>query len=250
MNYNEIYNHSYFFKDSDNLSYRENRLRFGDQFSAICYTFGIHFLDVFQYFKDLTPRDFCWELAYPDNKGFRQFELIKQLVDIGRYLRTPTSIIEIGSGRGEITAFLNYVKLHISMFDYELQSLDVAPEFEQMYNDTCNRLFECNLPLNLTTGTLKEKYKDLNYINVDTVIMSEVIEHLSEEEFWEFFNHALPYFRKNNTRLIIVNSWGYWPIETSEPDHIWKINDQVYDNIQSFARSVIVRSSSHLVIEF
>ena len=81
MNYNEIYNHSYFFKDSDNLSYRENRLRFGDQFSAICYTFGIHFLDVFQDFKDLTPRDFCWELAYPDNKGFRQFELIKQLVD-------------------------------------------------------------------------------------------------------------------------------------------------------------------------
>jgi hypothetical protein len=250
MNYNKLYDHSYFFRETDNTSLKENRLRFGDQFSAICYTFGIHFLDVFLDFKNISVRDFIWELQYPDNKGFRQFELIKHLVNIGRYLRNPRSIIEIGAGRGEITAFLNYTKLHIPMFNYELQSLDVAPAFEKMYNDTCNRLFECNLPLDLITGTLKKKYKELNYTDVDTVILSEVLEHLTEDEFWEFLNYALPYFKKNNTRLIIVNSWGFWPIEKSGSDHIWEINDTVYDKIQELAKATIIRSRSHLVIEF
>jgi predicted SAM-dependent methyltransferase len=119
-----------------------------------------------------------------------------------------------------------------------------------MYNDTCNRLFESKLPLNLITGTLEKKYKELNYDNVDTIIMSEVIEHLSEDEFWNFLNYALPYLKKNNTMLIIVNALGFWPIEKNDYDHIWRIDDSIYDHIQSLARTTIIRSSSHLVIEF
>jgi hypothetical protein len=135
MNYKDIYQDHYFFRTNDNKSYEENRLRFGDQFSAICYTFGIHFLDVFDYFKDLIPRDFSWDMAWPNNRAFTQFELIKKINTDGGYLRTPKSIIEIGAGRGEVTAFLNYTKHQIPKFNYELQSLDVAPEFEKLYND-------------------------------------------------------------------------------------------------------------------
>jgi len=250
MNHQQIYQDHYFFREQDNASYRENRLRFGDQFSAICYTFGIHFLDVFKHYINLTSRDFDRDLPYPNDRSFFQFDIINNIYNSKRYLRNPKSIIEIGSGRGEIIAFLNYTKMKIPFFNYELQSVDVAPEFEKMYNDTCNRLFECELPSKLIIGTLEEKYKEFNYDNVDTIIMSEVLEHLSEDEFWKFLNHALPYLKKNNTRLIIVNGLGFWPIEKNDYDHVWRIDDSVYDQIQALARSTIIRSGSHLVVEF
>ena len=250
MNHANIYVNNYFYRTHDSKSLEENRLRFGDQFSAICYTFGIHFLDVFHQFKNITVRDFCWDLPYPQNAAFFEFELINSLYKDNRYLRKPKSILEIGGGRGEVMAFLNYTKIKLPIFDYELQALDPAIEFQTMYDNTCNRLFECSLTLETIIGTLKDKYREIKYNEIDTVIMCEVIEHLTDEEFWKFLNYALPCFRKNNTRLIIVNSWGYWPIEQNGCDHIWEINDEVYDKIQKLAKATIIRSRSHLVVEF
>jgi hypothetical protein len=119
MDHQQIYQTEYFFRDKDNASYKENRLRFGDQFSAICYTFGIHFLELFKHYINLTSRDFDSDLSYSDNKAFFQFDLINNIYNSKRYLRNPKSIIEIGSGRGEVTAFLNYTKSKIPIFNYK-----------------------------------------------------------------------------------------------------------------------------------
>ena len=250
INYNEMYDRYYFYRKDNNNSFNENRLRFGDQFPCIIYTFNISLLEVFDHIilRQVSVRDFSFDLPI-FTPAIDQFRFIQEILN-ERKCRNPKSILEIGSGRGEITAFLNYCKQEIKSCQYQIQSLDVSPDFYSMYKDTCNRLFNQDLSQELMCGTLQDKYKEIDYSTVDTVILSEVLEHLHEEEFWKFFYYALPYFKKNNTRLIICNSWGYWPIEKNGWDHIWAIDDNVYDKIVKESRSVIVRSRSHLVIEF
>lgn len=248
LNYQFVYNHNYFKGKYDNNSYFENRLRFTDQFPAILYAFNFSCLEILSAFKECSIRDF----VYDNKTGIscqRQFEEFKNLISI-RPFRNPKSILEIGSGRGEITAFLNYVRANISNLDYKIQSLDCSPDLEKMYQDTCRRLFDCDLSQHLIKGTLAEKYKDIDFETVDTIIMSEVLEHLYPKEFYEFYEYALPYLRKNSARLIITNAWGYWPIEENGYDHVWTIDDSVYDEISISSKSVIVRSKSHLVLDF
>lgn len=248
LDYQNLYNYNYFIRHNDNNSYFENRLRFPDQFPSILYAFNLSCLEILSAFKDCSIRDF----VYDNRTGiscWQQFEEFKKLIAT-RPIRNPISILEIGSGRGEILAFLNYAKTNITNLDYKIQTLDCSPDLEQMYQSTCRRLFNCNLPQHLIIGTLAEKYKDIDFESVDTIIMSEVLEHLYPEEFYEFYEYALPYLRKNSARLIITNAWGYWPIEENGSDHVWTIDDSVYDKISIPSKSVIVRSKSHLVLDF
>lgn len=251
MTHDLIYKEEYF-KHQYNISYYENRLRFGDQFLSICYALNIALLDVLSNpeFENLSFRDFIWDNHHGDYLSKLQFNFFKKQFTAKNYLRVPKSIIEIGSGRGEVTAFLNFCKENIDVLNFELQSIDPSPDFCKMYAETCQRLFNKHLEQNLIQHTLKNSINLINFENIDTVILCESLEHLTESEFYEFIEYGLPYFQKNKTRLIIVNAWGFWPIIKNDYDHIWELNDEVYDRIEKLGKQTILRSKSHLVIEF
>lgn len=251
MNHSLVYTEQYF-KESHQTSYFENRLRMGDQFMAVCYIFGITHIDIFSYmdFENLSHRDFCWDNHHGHSCLTHQMIFVECQFRDKNYLRKPMSILEIGSGRGEVIAFLNACKERIEGLDYQLQSVDPSPDFQKLYTETCYRLFNKEYEQELLQGTLESSFFKLDLDCVDTVLFVESIEHIDENEFFKFINYARPYFQKNHTRLIIVNAWGFWPIPTNDIDHIWAIDDTVYDKIESLASTTILRSRSHLVVEF
>ena len=212
-----------------------NLLRSEDQWPALCYMHGIY-----------DPPDLDIK---PEGKTRDEF--LKLLSDQINFLkinqkRTPRSVLEIGSGSGQVSCTLSHM-------GYSIQSTDVNPhagEFHQaraidMYN---NKIAD---DYHILLGDLTSVAEKLNLENVDTVLLIESIEHIYNDEWQNFLKLALPSFKKNHTHLIITNFQDWWPIGGMDgEEHCNTIDDVFFDQLTSFSNKVLFRDRAHLVLEF
>lgn len=263
-------------------------LRFGNQLPAVCYAYGISlqilqhaFPEIFsvKYHYDCVKgpswptyenfvsknysnvdREILEEILDKDrwewykiekveknfysghyNQYFSNFKINDQLHFITEhYQRTPKKVLEIGGGRGEIANL--FKKL-----GSDCVSIDPGQYSDRLFELT-GRLFfgeefiaASPLPIDLKTFT--EKFELDQF---DTVIFCESIEHVSESEFWTFWQKLKSTF----TGLVIIVNWIYYhPIPIGLPQHIFEINDDVYDRLVSDSKRCVYRNHSHLVLE-
>ena len=212
-----------------------NLFRPEDQWPALCYAHGIY-----------NPPDLDTIPEGKDRAGFlkllhNQLEFLK----INKK-RTPQSVLEIGSGSGQISCTLSHM-------GYSVQSTDLNPHaggFHQaraidMYNN------EISEDYHLLLGDLNSVGGQLNLDDVDTVLLIESIEHIYNDEWQTFLELALPVFRKNHTHLIITNFQDMWPIGDMDGDeHCNTIDDAFFNHLASFANKVLFRDRAHLALEF
>jgi hypothetical protein len=116
-----------------------------------------------------------------------------------------------------------------------------------LYNATGKYFFgeEFN-SLSPITVDLQKITNTINLSEFDTIIFCESIEHVPEINFWNFWDKVKHEF---NGRIIITNWIEYHPIPINPPEHIFEINDAVYDRLIQTSRKCIYRNKSHLVIE-
>lgn len=269
-------------------SWKLTLLRFGNQFPVVCYAFGISrdtFLQVFpeifsvQYhydnvrgkdwptFENLVLKNFTgiqpeiieeildqskwnWhnanklELAYDQgyyNQYFPLFSINDQLDFISKNkTRTPNNVLDLGGGRGEIANVLKY--LNLSCLSIEPgQYADLLYEYtgKHFFGDS----FDSAKPQKIALSQLTNS---VNLSQFDTIVLCETIEHLPELDFWNFWNRVKTDFHG----LVIIANWIYFhPIPAMGAEHIFEINDQVYDKLVSESKNCVYRNGSHLILE-
>lgn len=215
--YSKFYTPDYF-KTAD---YR-GMLRYQDQWPAVCYAHGI-----------FNPP----ELA---NVHYQ----IQYLTQARK--RVPTGILDIGAGRGEVGCALAQM--------YPVTGIDVNPSAGQFHINQATKMFGSETGSNhvLFLGDLINTVEHIDLSNFDTVIMTESIEHIYTDEWQKFLDIALPYFRSNNTHLVITNFKNMWPLGyqyDGVADHVSVIDDTFYDNLATLGQTLF-RDKSHICIKF
>lgn len=162
-----------------------------------------------------------------------------------RALRVPRSVLEIGSGQGELSAVFSHL-------GYPVQSVDVCDAAEHYHLASSRAFFNTftDDTHTLYIGSLEAVASSIAWHSTDTVVLVETIEHILADEWWWFFDQTLAHLRHNQARLIITNKQSLHPIPPSPPDHVTLIDDEFYDRLSSAAVSVFLRQGSHLVLDF
>jgi cyclopropane fatty-acyl-phospholipid synthase-like methyltransferase len=213
------YMEGYFYSDLE--FWNEKFLRTTDQFPALCYAFGIY--DVIDY-NSLED-----QLLFLNNSK----------------TKTPKHILEIGSGRGEISCVLS--KLGVS-----ITAVDVAINIQTWFNRTGKHYFgEEFIAPKVIESNIKDFVEDFS--KFDTILMVESFEHITEDEFQPTWDNICNNF---NGLLCITNHPGSHPIPVGGewPDaklqHCRVIDDELFDAMAAKAKRTIFRKTSHLVLEF
>ena len=219
--YHKLYNINYWCQEEI-----PDQLRLDDEWPAVCYAHGI--------FIDVATNTDCGISA--------------QI----RYLQThrarvPTHVLEIGSGRGEISCTLSQMGYRVSTLDVNDNSVRFHKVFAEQ---NFGKLTDDSHILMIGDLDLARTYLDLS--TVDTIIMVESIEHILAPEWWRFFSHVLPIMQQNHTRLIITNLPGYWPLGLPGDcdQHVSLIDDGFYDSLVQHATAVLYRDRSHIALEY
>lgn len=269
-------------------TYQMKLLRFGNQFPAMCYAYGIGF-DVV---TDSFPEIFSAKYHYDSVKGsdwptyenilskkydrinqeildeildkkrwdwyridevdrwyaeghlnqyFQNFTIDDQIDFILRNRqRQPKKILEIGGGRGEVAN--TFKKLNA-----DCHSIDPGQYADVLYDYTGKLFFgetfasASPIPVSLQEFTDKWEFNQF-----DTVIFCESIEHVSESEFWNFWHKI----KKTFNGLVIIVNWMYFhPIPKGGTEHIFEINDEIYDRLIAESKHCVYRNHSHLVLQ-
>ena len=269
----------------DGLIFWENKLlRFGNQLASICYSCNItwdelkeRFPEVFSFkyhyntikgsdwvsFDDFLLNNFknCneeiiveildkkWNFdAYLspelENGNFtpycRQLNIDDQLTFIKSNMRrVPIKVLDIGGGRGEIANSFQYLRIPCTSVDPGLYtSLLHEATGKHFFGED----FEYVIPRN---EDLKSFCKVNNLNEFDTIIFCESIEHISEKDFWNFWDNVKRNFKG---MVIVTNTLDFHPIPLSPPQHIFEITDKVYDKLSTIGICKF-RKKSHLVLE-
>ena len=234
------YNYNYF-----NYLYLEHwharRLRFCDAFAGVAYSAGIKFDILENSFPDLM-------YAEPNSTSAISSELTidDQIIFLNNNLiRTPKKVLEIGGGRGEIAC--TFTKMNI-----DVTSIDIAEGVDRWFLQTGNHFFG-NTFVGPTPIQAHINDVDIDFSQYDTILMSESLEHIREEEFLPVWHDIVNNF---HGLFIVVNHMGIHPIQlgtseyVSEEEHCRIVDDALYDSMSKQAKSVIFRKLSHLVLEF
>jgi len=155
--------------------------------------------------------------------------------------RNPGRVLDVGCGRGQLEAALIYLGIPFTAIDFSEDAVELTKQ-------TCLKWSGIPSRDEARFAIHQLELKDVGVLrtNFDTVVFSESIEHIPEEDF----NIALPYFKLSHARLIIVNKIDFHPIEPDDSgwNHIRRITDEVYDDIAQHGE-VIFREKSHLVVQ-
>ena len=181
-------------------------------------------------------------LEFPRNTNcIRQANLLKQ-----NMTRVPKCVIDIGCGRGELSATLRYMGINTIAVDPS----DGAAELVMKTHSDFYNIHECNF----IHKTLVEGMKEILKENTpDTIIFCESIEHIDATEFQEGFELIKKALRQTSGLLIITNWIHYHPIPKNpryDWNHIHLIDDKFYDMICDACKKIIFRERSHLVVQF
>lgn len=270
-------------------SWMYRQLRFGDQLAAVCYSYGIswknlqhNFPQIFSVeyhynnlkgkdwpsFEELSTGSFSnvaphifneimdrerWDwhnlskmksdyLRGYHNKSYSpSIDVFNQLgFVVQQATRIPNSILEIGGGRGEISNAFSYLNVPCT-------SIEPGDNADFLYYATGKHFFGENFnstkPLTVDLKTLSN---DIDLSIFDTILFCESIEHIKESDFWGFWNKVCNEFQG----VFIITNWiDYHPIPIMPPEHIFEINDSVYDKLVRSSGNCVFRNGSHLVLD-
>ena len=158
--------------------------------------------------------------------------------------RTPKNIIEIGGGNGSITCTL-------TQMGYNVQCIDPMNGADTFFKETNLSWFnQTKINYKLINKPLHLSLDDIDWKDVDTIIMCEFLEHILEKDFIGFYKQMQENFKGY---FIVVNFPHYHPLNTGTgaipEEHCRLIDDIVYDNfIKDLNADVILRHGSHLVL--
>lgn len=232
MDVNSLYQFGYY----EHLSFEfwENRvLRFYDAFPAIYYAYGIDHHKILKWMLHEQKLKPGWTIE-------KQLENIQQLKT-----RTPSSVFEIGAGRGELTCTFQYLGSNVDSCEVNHDATDWFHKTGQHY---FGHRFRPKLPM---IGEIHNL--NVNWKNYDTIVMVESIEHITEQNFNRVWANII---RDFSGLFIITNYIDMHPIqvggdwEHADIEHCRLIDDSVYDALSKDAKRVIFRQGSHLVLEF
>jgi hypothetical protein len=219
--YHGIYNVNYWCQEDI-----PDQLRWDDAWPAVCYAHDIFSCAVLQ--VDASIHE---QISYLE----------------GHRARTPGHVLEIGSGRGEISCTLSHMK-------YRVTTVEVNDNSERFHRIFSEQHFgsQTDDSHTLLIGDLDMARSRLDLDTVDTIIMVESIEHILSDEWWRFFTHMLPIMQRNHTRLIITNLLGYWPLGLPGDcaEHVSLIDEAFYDRLAQHASTVLHRNRSHLALDY
>lgn len=214
----------------------KNQLRYGDQLPAICYAFG---LDSFEEVRDLYEFNDIGKSGEPFIGAVEQLLMLMNF-EIDRY---PKSVVDIGGGRGEIAVAFSFWK------DIKVQLIEPSSCASALLEMTREK-FSIWENVKLWNKELKIARKLVDWDGVDTVIMTESIEHIEQEDFDGTFKYYIkPTLQKNRGLLIITNWIDFHPIEPLLPFHCRRIDDSFYDSLV-LGGKIIFRQGSHIVIQY
>jgi hypothetical protein len=189
-----------------------------DQLSALAYAFGLA----------------SWPIsASAEGTALQQVTAIYQIRK-----RTPVHVLEVGTGRGEVSVSLSHL-------DIAVTSIDSSPAVPDLI-DVTRIKFQMQPKGRLTF--FNEPFGQSvfhRYPAVDTIILTETLEHIPADEF----DMALRLVHRcAEGLLIITNKKSFHPIlEPDGRDHVRVIDDTVYDQLETQGKRII-REGSHLVI--
>lgn len=216
-------------KNAEQAHYFRNMIRPDDMGSAVSYMLGHYGWDEAQArFED------CEDFAAQARVGL-------EMVRTGDHL--PHCTLDIGCGRGELSAYMSAIGLNVVPIDFAT----CAPA---MVRDTYRRFAGMDAPRVINKSMLpavKEAAKSTGFTDV---IMCESIEHMPEGEFWEAWE-IIRERLKGGGRAVVCNMKEYWPIPSDGNgwDHIHSISDATYDRMAGGGRT-LYRNKSHIAIEF
>jgi len=278
-------NKKYGFAGGDEIeSWKSALLRFGDQMPAICYSFGIsHELlkkefpkiySVKQHYDNLKGKEWpCYEDLIKQNISKISPKIVEEIFDIEKWddlkiaknfdeghfnqytteysifdqinfvethkTRIPNKVLDIGGGRGEIANCLQYMGI-------DCVSIEPGLESDFLYNETSKLFFGKNYFATPTKKSFQKYTYGVDYSQFDTIILCQSIEHLPEKQFWNFWE----IIKRQFTGLIIIVNWLYYhPIPISLPEHIFEINDNVYNKLINESKKCVYKNYSHLILE-
>ena len=165
--------------------------------------------------------------------------------------RRPKLVLDVGAGRGEVSALLN----HCGIKCIAIEPASVGPD---MMRETC-QTYDCDeFPDKqfLNTGLIKglRRLQENNAVP-DTIVMCESLEHIPKREFdkaFEVMRGMLADAAGGGGMLIITNWPDFHPIRPMRFhwDHVRTVDDSLYDRLAGLASSTVFRRGSHLVLKF
>jgi len=205
-------------------------IKYGDALAAIAYAHGIEYHRIIHKWPQVT-NDERWVGDTVSN----QQQFISE-----NTTRTPEHILEIGSGRGEVTGFL-------CNMGYKVTSVEPSMDAVELHTDTHQLLYNRTFEYTLINESLHTA--GLDYSKFDTIIMVESLEHILAEHFdpeWEKIKNTF------SGRFIVVNWLAYHPIAVgqyaSNEIHCRLVDDELYDQFAKTGTTVY-RDRSHIVID-
>lgn len=196
-------------------------LRPGDAFPAVCYAYGLF---------DIRDVD------YPLDE---QIDIIKN-----NSVRTPRSVLEIGSGRGDVSQFFSNMGSKVFSIDCNPFAEELQKHTkETMYNNVVN-------DYTLGIGALEQFLDDLP-TDIDTIVMIESIEHIFPNEWAVAWARLKDILSANHGRLIITNV--IHPVGTRHdptPEHVMEVDDQFFNQLENQCKGVVFRRRGNICLDF
>jgi len=231
MDYGNIYAGSKLkgFDGSANL--RNGNIKYGDALAAIAYAHDIGLRDIHKKWPNTQSNERWHGGSVADQLDFI----------INHKQRTPKNILEIGSGRGEVTGFL-------CELGYSVTSIEPSVDAVELHKSTHKELFGQQYDYELLNDSIH--LLDIDYSEFDTIIMVESIEHILAEHFDPEWQKISTDF----TGYFIVTNWlQYHPIAVgqyaSPQMHCRLVNDALYNQYASVGVTV-TRDRSHLCVQY
>lgn len=217
--------------------YDFNQLRYGDQLPAICYAFGY---TSFDQVRELFGFEAEGKSGEPFIGAMQQ--LLRLLDGLYRYKRLPRSVLDIGGGRGEVAMAFSFLGQKIQL----IEPSGSAPALLKMTKEK----FGVWGDIKLWNNELKVAQQLIDWSDIDTIIMTESVEHIERGDFDEaYIKYIKPTLKKNNGLFIITNWIDFFPIEISLPYHCRRVDDIFYDQL-ALGGETIFRKGSHLVVRY
>lgn len=135
--------------------------------------------------------------------------------------RAANTVMEIGSGAGELSAV--FAGLGSTVY-----SIDSNPHVEPYHAQYLRNLNAATDQYHLWLGSAG-LFTDTLPHSLDTVILVESLEHFIPSEWDEFWLALKPILVRNHARLIIANP--VWPIAHNGWDHILPMDDAWFDHL-------------------
>lgn len=240
LDYSKIYTKQIMEKSDGIVSYNYGMIKFGDALSAIAYAYGIPYQKLIDRFPKVKENN-----MYEGN----DYTVMDQLnFIIENHTRVPKSILEIGGGRCEASAFMSLVSKTMNV-DQTITCIEPGENAKNFMDAAKVKYSHGNNLDNITLINQPLHEIGLDYATYDTIIMIESLEHILAEHFdpeWEKMTNAF------KGSFIVVNWIKYHPIAVGQyapPDvHCRLVNDALYDHFARYGK-VVYRNGSHLRID-